>query len=74
MKYLRNDKALKAIGLKIQKLRKEQSVSQTQLAFDAGVPLRQLLRIEKGEVNTGISTLLAIAEALDVPLKDLIDF
>jgi transcriptional regulator with XRE-family HTH domain len=74
VKYLRDEKALKAIGLNIQKLRKEQKVSQTQLAFEAGVPLRQLLRIEKGEVNTGISTLIAIARALDVQVKDVVNF
>ena len=74
MKYLRDDKALKLIGKRIKELRNKQKLAQSQLAFDADIPRNQLIRIEKGEVNTGISTLVAIARALDVPLRDLFNF
>lgn len=74
MKHIRNDKALKKIGKKIRVLRKEQNISQSQLSFEANVRVNQIGRIERGEINTSISTIIAIAEALNVKVKDLFDF
>ena len=74
MKYIRNETAIKALGLRVKKLRKTQKISQKQLAFEAEIQETQLRRIEKGQINTGISTIVAIANALDVSLKELFDF
>ena len=42
---MRDDKMLKVIGKKIESIRKEQNLSQEQLAFEAGIPRRQIGRI-----------------------------
>ena len=74
MKYLRNEKAIRLFGKKIKDLRKLQNISQIQLAYEAGIPRSQIIRIENGEVNTSISTVFAIAAALGLEAKELFDF
>jgi len=74
VKYIRNDRIIKKLGKKIRTLRKAQKISQSQLSFESNVRINQIGRIERGEINTSISTIIAIAEALDVELKDLFDF
>ena len=74
MKYLRNEKALKKLGERIKHLRVSQNTSQSQLAFEAGIPLNQVGRIERGEINVGVSTLFAIAKALDLEIKEFFNF
>jgi len=44
------------------------------LTYEAGLGKNQIGLIERGEVNVSISTLRAIADALDVKPKDLLDF
>ncbi len=74
MKQVRDDELLKKVGSTISNLRKMQNLSQSQLAFEASLPLMQISRIERGVINPSISTLSAVAKALDIPLKDLFDF
>jgi transcriptional regulator with XRE-family HTH domain len=74
VKHIRNDKAAKLLGKRILDLRIKQDISQEQLAFEAGVSRRQIGRIERGEINTGIATIFSIAKSLDVPVKTLFDF
>lgn len=70
---VKNKELVKALGDRIQKLRKKQGLSQLDLANEADVPLSQIGRIERGETNPTISTLFVIASALKVDLKTLID-
>lgn len=72
--YFRDEKALKLIGKNIKEIRNQQDLSQEQLAYESKIPRRQIQRIEKGEVNAGISTLLAIAQAFDVHIKEFFEF
>lgn len=44
------------------------------LADDANLEYSQIARIEAGKINTTISTLEAIARALEVHPKKLLDF
>jgi transcriptional regulator with XRE-family HTH domain len=44
------------------------------LAFEADVEISQIFRIEKGVINPTLTSLSAIAKALNIPLKDLTDF
>ncbi len=73
MKYIRKDKEIRMIGLKIRSIRKKQKISQAQLAFEAGLPRNQIVNIELGKVNTSISSLIVIAEALDIHPKELLN-
>lgn len=74
MKYVREDKFLKILGKRIRLLRIRNGITQAQLAFEAEIPRMQVSRIERGEINTGISTLIRISQVLDIPTKDLIEF
>ncbi|RZJ48582.1 MAG: XRE family transcriptional regulator [Flavobacterium sp.] len=68
---IKNDEVIKALGRRVRELRTSQNLSQEQLANEADVPLSQIGRIERGEVNITISSIYAIANALG---KTLIEF
>jgi transcriptional regulator with XRE-family HTH domain len=44
------------------------------LSYKADIEYRQLGRIERGEVNTTLVSLLKVSEALEVDLKELFNF
>jgi transcriptional regulator with XRE-family HTH domain len=69
----RNNKILKQFGLHLKKTRIKKGFSQETLAFEADVPISQIGRIERGEVNTTLSTLHLLAKALKMPMKELVD-
>lgn len=62
------------LGIHIRQLREKKNMSQQDLANDSEIPKSQVARIERAEINTGIRTLVKIANALDVEPKDLLDF
>lgn len=62
------------MGLHIRKLRERQGISQEQLAADAEIPYSSVNEIEAGKTNPTVASLMALADALDVPLKDLLNF
>lgn len=74
MGQLRNKEFLTAFGENLKKLRKEKGFTQEKLAFSIGVEISQISRIERGILNTSISTAEAIAKAMNISLKDLFDF
>ncbi|MGQ0829003.1 MAG: helix-turn-helix domain-containing protein [Bacteroidota bacterium] len=74
MKYTRDKKAIELFGKQVMRLRKQQKISQKQLAFESNISDTQIRRIEKGEIATGISTIFAIARALDIHVKELFEF
>jgi len=49
-------------------------ISQEELAYRCNIELSQIGRIERGVINTSISNVFIIAEALKIPPKDLFDF
>ncbi len=65
---------IKAFGLKLRQLRKARNLSQEKLAYDANVPISQIGRIERGEINTTISTLYHLSQALQVEPDELLKF
>ena len=74
MTKIRNSRYLKTFGRHLYKLRTERGFSQEQLANDADMPINQIGRIERGEVNTTISTVYALFDALKIKPKELFDF
>lgn len=70
----RNDKLLKQFGLHLKEMRLKKGFSQETLAFEADIPISQIGRIERGEVNTTLSTLNLLAKALKVSISQLVDF
>ncbi len=74
MNNLRDKKVLIAFGNNLRKLRQAKKLSMEELSYEVDVDLSQIYRIEKGMVNPTLSTLNAIANALDITLKDLFDY
>ncbi|WP_417942773.1 helix-turn-helix domain-containing protein [Flavobacterium sp. RS13.1] len=62
------------LGIHVRQLREKKGLSQQALADDCDIPRNQIGRIERAEINTGIKTLIRIANALDIDLKELLDF
>jgi transcriptional regulator with XRE-family HTH domain len=65
---------LKKFGNNLRDIRKAKGLSMESVANEAEIEYRQLGRIERGEVNTTIISLLRIAEILKVDMKVLFDF
>jgi len=64
---------IKNLGIHIRQLREKKGLSQQALADDCDIPKNQIGRIERAEINTGIKTLIRIANALDIQLKEMLD-
>lgn len=63
---------LAPIGERIRQARKEQNISQTELAERANISVPYLSKIEMGKSDFGVSVLLRIAEALQVSTDKLL--
>ncbi len=74
MKYSVHKAGLEAFGKRLRALRKARNLSQEMLAWKADSELSQISRMERGIINAGLSQIFKIAEALDVPVKELFDF
>ena len=60
MKKLDEKTYLKAFGANLKSTRKKYGFSQEKLAYEADIELRQIGRIERGEINTGILYLIIL--------------
>lgn len=65
---------LKDFGKHLRNIRKEKGLSMEAVAYKAEIEYRQLGRIERGEVNTTLISLLRIAAALEVDLNSFFEF
>jgi transcriptional regulator with XRE-family HTH domain len=65
---------VEAFGKNLKRLRIARKLSREALASEANIEPMQVYRIETAKVNTTISTMLALATALNVPPKKLFDF
>jgi transcriptional regulator with XRE-family HTH domain len=63
----------KIVGRNIRRLRKDRGVTQEQLAAEAGMAMRYLSGVERGEENPTLRFLAKIADALEVPLPHLFE-
>ena len=74
MKYLRHTKGIISFGENLRKIRLSKKMSQEQLAYKVGVETSQIGRIERGKIQTSISMVFYLSEALEIPTKKLFDF
>jgi transcriptional regulator with XRE-family HTH domain len=65
------EKYLKKVGGNLRRIRQEKGLTMEQLAHEAEIEYRQLGRIERGEINTSILSLLRICQALHVDVDNL---
>lgn len=63
--------ALVALGGAVRRIRKEQSISQEELALLAAVDRSYMGRVERGDNNVATMTLVRIAKALGISVADL---
>ena len=73
MKQKNQDAYLKKVGQTLRRKRKEKGLTMEGLAMEAEMEYRQLGRIERGEVNTSLISLLRLCEALNIEMKELFD-
>lgn len=71
---VRNDRVIKKFGIHLKDLREKTGHTQESLALEADIPISQIGRIERGEINPTLSTLDALAKALKMPLSELVSF
>lgn len=74
MTKIRDEKYLKDLGKKIREIRKQKGISTYDLSYESNISRSQINSIEKGDINTSICTLKALADAMELKVKDLIDF
>ena len=61
-------------GENLRKLRLAKGFTQEQLANELGVEISQISRIERGVINTSITTLYSISKVLNVDISELFVF
>lgn len=66
------DKILTRFAANLTKLRQAKGLSIRQLAAASGLEYSQIQRIEKGKVNLAFTTLVALAQGLDVDVQALL--
>jgi transcriptional regulator with XRE-family HTH domain len=74
MAYLRHEVFLKKFGENLRKIRLRKGFSQDEISFSTSISTNQVGRIERGEINTGLSTIYEIANCLGIEVKELFDF
>jgi transcriptional regulator with XRE-family HTH domain len=70
----RDEKILLSFGKNLQLLRRRQNFTQEELAYNSGISLSQIARIETGKINPTVCTLIIIAKTLKIKPTELMDF
>jgi len=73
-KLIFDNEGISAFAVQLKNIRKREGLTQDQLAFESGLSLSQIARIETARINPTLSTVFAIARALNVTLPELFDF
>lgn len=73
-KLIFDEDGIKAFSIHLKKIRKEAGYTQDQLAFESGLSLSQIARIETARINPTLSTLMAISKALEIKVSELVSF
>ena len=74
MQNIKDQKFLTVLGSRVKELREAKGLTQLDLATLCDNHAEQIGRIERGQFNVTICSLLLIAKSLDVKLKDMLDF
>ena len=64
---------IKKIGANIAKRREEKGLSQAELASEIDEEVTDIIMIENGSKDAAILTISHIADALDIPVRNLFD-
>jgi transcriptional regulator with XRE-family HTH domain len=66
-------RAFQVLGKRIRELRRERNITLEEMAPVARLDWKHLQVIEQGKTNTTVASLVGIAKALDVPLRELFE-
>jgi transcriptional regulator with XRE-family HTH domain len=69
----RDEKTLIAFGKRLQYMLRAKNFSQEELAYQPGLTLSQIARIETGKINPTLCTLLVISKTLKIKAGELLD-
>jgi transcriptional regulator with XRE-family HTH domain len=69
----KNKKRLKKFGDQVKKLRQQKGLSLRELAARCDLDFQKIGKIEKENINVTLTTLIELAEGLEVPLKELLN-
>ena len=70
---VRDKELIIRFGDNLRKIRIEKGFTQEKLAFNAEITLSQVGRIERGKINTTISTAYLLAKVLEVDISRLFE-
>ncbi len=73
-KLIFDEQGINDFAFQVRKNRIRQGFSQSQLAFESGLSLSQIARIETSRINPTICTAFALSRALNIPLTTLFSF
>ena len=73
-KQIFDEAGLKAFALRLKEMRKIKHFSQEDLAYQSGLALSQIARIETARTNPTLSTVFRIARTMDITLSELFHF
>jgi len=59
------------IGSKLRDIREKKGLTIAQLAFEAGIESKQLIRIELGQINTSIFQIYRITKAMGIEMYEV---
>jgi len=65
------EKIIKEFGRNLEKLRTDRKITLRELAHRADVDHSTIHRIEKGDINTSLTMIVALAKALQLDVSDL---
>ena len=74
MQNVKDDLFLKLIGQRIKSVREEKRLTQLDLGLLCNNHAEQIGRIERGEYNVTICSLLIVCKALGITLSELLSF
>jgi transcriptional regulator with XRE-family HTH domain len=72
--FLKHKDFLILFGKNLKRIRIEKGMSQEDIAFNSKISVNQIGRIERAEINTGLSTIFELAKTMKVEIKELFDF
>ena len=69
---MKKEKFIKALGLRIRRIRNDKGMSMYRLAKNTGKTSPSILRLEQGKITPSLYYLNEIAEGLGVELEELV--
>ena len=71
---IRDEEGLKLLATKLKEIRAKKKYTQESLAYESGITLSQIARIETCKINPTVSTMFKIARTLNIQVSELFNF